>query len=118
MPTARRAVRRLDGRRPEGSGKGSTQDVRSHCRRRRRLCRGSVRTGGSERLSMLTETSPSTPLTSAATASLMFPTLTAAQVARIASHGVIRPITRGEVLIESGQRNVPFFVVKAGEIEV
>jgi thioredoxin reductase (NADPH) len=67
---------------------------------------------------MLTETSHSTPLTSAATASLMFPTLTVAQIARIATHGVIRPITRGEVLIESGQRNVPFFVVTAGEIEV
>jgi len=48
----------------------------------------------------------------------MFPTLTAAQIARIASHGVVRPVTRGEVLIESGQTNVPFFVVKAGEIEV
>jgi len=48
----------------------------------------------------------------------MFPTLTAAQIERIASHGLIRQITRGEVLIESGQRNVPFFVVKAGEIEV
>src|SRR5262245_11526365 len=48
----------------------------------------------------------------------MFPTLSSAQIARIASHGVIRPITRGEVLIESGQRDVPFFVVKAGEIEV
>jgi len=31
---------------------------------------------------------------------------------------VIRPITRGEVLIEGGQTNVPFFVLKAGEIEV
>ena len=40
----------------------------------------------------------------------MFPTLSAAQIARIASHGVIRPITRGEVLIEGGQTNVPFFV--------
>ncbi len=48
----------------------------------------------------------------------MFPTLSAAQIARIASRGVIRPITRGEVLIEGGQTNVPFFVVKAGEIEV
>jgi thioredoxin reductase (NADPH) len=67
---------------------------------------------------MLTETSRSTPLTSAATASLMFPTLTTAQIARIACHGVSRPITRGEVLIESGQRNVPFFVVKSGAIEV
>jgi thioredoxin reductase (NADPH) len=67
---------------------------------------------------MFTETSASTLLTSAATASLMFPALTAAQIARVACHGVIRPITRGEVLIESGQRNVPFFVVKSGAIEV
>jgi len=67
---------------------------------------------------MLAETSGSTPLTSAATAPLMFPTLTAAQIARVACHGVIRPITRGEVLIESGQRNVPFFVVKSGAIDV
>jgi len=67
---------------------------------------------------MLTETARSTPLTRAPDAALMFPTLSAAQVARIAAHGVVRPITRGEVLIESGQTNVPFFVLKAGEIEV
>src|SRR2546427_3632144 len=48
----------------------------------------------------------------------MFPELSPAQIARIASLGVIRPITRGEVLIEGGQTNVPFFVLKAGEIEV
>ena len=48
----------------------------------------------------------------------MFPLLSAAQIARIASHGVIRPIMPGEVLIEGGQTNVPFFVVNAGEIEV
>src|SRR5215472_8166779 len=68
---------------------------------------------------MLAETSRSAPpVMTAATAPLVFPTLTEAQIARIASHGVMRSITRGEVLIESGQRNVPFFVVKAGEIEV
>ena len=67
---------------------------------------------------MLTEAARSTPLNSAAGAPLMFPTLSTAQIARIASHGVIRPITRGEVLIEGGQTDVPFFVVKAGEIEV
>ena len=67
---------------------------------------------------MLTDSSRSTPLTSAATAAIMFPTLTAEQISRIAAHGVLRPITRGEVLIESGQTDVPFFVVKAGEIEV
>ena len=67
---------------------------------------------------MLTETIRSTPLTSAPDAALMFPTLTSAQIARIASHGVTRPVTRGEVLIEGGQTDVPFFVLKAGEIEV
>jgi thioredoxin reductase (NADPH) len=48
----------------------------------------------------------------------MFPTLTSAQIARIASHGVTRPVTRGEVLIEGGQTDVPFFVLQAGEIQV
>ena len=48
----------------------------------------------------------------------MFPVLSSTQIARIASLGVIRPITRGEVLIDGGQTNVPFFVLKAGEIEV
>jgi thioredoxin reductase (NADPH) len=67
---------------------------------------------------MFTGTTRSTPLNTAAHAALMFPTLSSAQIARIASRGVIRPITRGEVLIEGGQTNVPFFVVKAGEIEV
>src|SRR5690606_31331015 len=38
--------------------------------------------------------------------------------ARVASRGVVRPITRGEVLIEGGQTDVPFFVLKAGAIEV
>ncbi len=66
----------------------------------------------------MSEVTRSSPLTSAADAALMFPTLSAAQIARIAAHGVVRPITRGEVLIEAGQTNVPFFVVKAGEIEI
>src|SRR5580765_6203167 len=64
------------------------------------------------------EVARSTLLTSAPHAALMFPMLRPAQIARIASRGVIRPITRGEVLIEGGQTDVPFFVVKAGEIEV
>lgn len=66
----------------------------------------------------MTETTRSPLLSSAANAALMFPVLSSGQIARIASHGVIRPITRGEVLIDSGQTNVPFFVLKAGEIEV
>jgi thioredoxin reductase (NADPH) len=66
----------------------------------------------------VTTTTRSTPLSSAADAALMFPTLSPAQIARIASHGVVRFIVRGEVLIEGGQTDVPFFVVKAGEIEI
>ena len=69
-------------------------------------------------MTMATQTAPSTLLTSAANAALMFPTLSPEQVARIASHGVVRPVTRGDVLIEGGQTDVPFFVLKAGEIEV
>jgi thioredoxin reductase (NADPH) len=67
---------------------------------------------------MLTEAIRSTPLTSAPDAALLFPTLTSAQIARIAFHGVTRPVTRGEILIEGGQTDVPFFVLQAGAIEV
>jgi thioredoxin reductase (NADPH) len=48
----------------------------------------------------------------------VFPTLTPAQIARIAPHGRRRSMTSGEVLVEVGQRPVPFFVVLSGEIEV
>ena len=48
----------------------------------------------------------------------MFPTLTPAQVERIAPHGRERSIHAGEVLVEPGERVVPFFVVKAGAIEI
>ena len=60
----------------------------------------------------------SLPLTDAPDAAIMFPTLRAAQIARIASHGVIRPIMHGDVLVEAGQTDVPFFVVLAGGIDV
>jgi thioredoxin reductase (NADPH) len=46
-----------------------------------------------------------------------FPTLTAAQQARIAVHGRRRTTTRGEVLVDVGQR-APFFMVVSGEIQV
>jgi thioredoxin reductase (NADPH) len=48
----------------------------------------------------------------------VFPTLTAAQIARIAAHGRVRPIQRVEVLVEVGEHVVPFFVVKSGEIQI
>jgi len=48
----------------------------------------------------------------------MFPTLTPAQIKRIAAHGKLRSIQAGEVLIEAGAHVVPFFVVTAGRVEV
>ena len=48
------------------------------------------------------------PLSSGPNAALMFPTLIAPQIARIAAQGVIRPIARGDVLIEAGETDVPF----------
>jgi thioredoxin reductase (NADPH) len=48
----------------------------------------------------------------------IFPTLTPAQVKRIAGHGQVRSIQPGEVLFEVGERIVPFFVVKAGQLEI
>ena len=48
----------------------------------------------------------------------LFPTLTAAQLARLAKHGRSRTAARGEVLVEEGQLNFPLIAVSAGELEV
>jgi hypothetical protein len=42
-----------------------------------------------------------------------FQTLTPAQIARVARHGRRRPMTSGEVLVEVGQRPVPFGLAPA-----
>src|SRR6478609_4890312 len=48
----------------------------------------------------------------------VFPTLTPQQVSRIAAHGRQRTTSRGEVLVEVGDKSAPFFVVVQGELEV
>src|SRR5438876_289288 len=48
----------------------------------------------------------------------IFPTLTPAQIGRIAAHGHTRAMQRGEVLVEQGDSAVPFFVVVSGEVEI
>ena len=48
----------------------------------------------------------------------IFPTLTPAQIRRIATHGRMRVLRPGEVLVEQGDNAVPFFVVVSGELEV
>jgi thioredoxin reductase (NADPH) len=62
---------------------------------------------------------PQLPLASTAPshAERLFPTLTNSQMARIAARGRHRTIARGEVLVDVGDKNVPFFVVVSGEIQ-
>jgi len=47
-----------------------------------------------------------------------FPTLTDAQMERIAAHGRRRAIARGDVLVEVADKVVPFFVVVRGAVDV
>ena len=58
------------------------------------------------------------PLTLTSGIERMFPTLTPAQVERIAAHGHVRQIRPGEVLVQPGDQSVPFFVVTAGGVEI
>ncbi|HET6641417.1 MAG TPA: FAD-dependent oxidoreductase [Nitrososphaeraceae archaeon] len=48
----------------------------------------------------------------------IFPKLTPVQIGRIRSHGRLRSAQSGEVLIEQGDRSVPFFLVITGEVEI
>jgi thioredoxin reductase (NADPH) len=48
----------------------------------------------------------------------IFPTLTPAQIARVAAHGTVRAIQAGEILVEEGAPVVPFFVVTKGHLEI
>src|SRR4051794_32254526 len=48
----------------------------------------------------------------------VFPTLTPAQIKRIAPHGQVRSMVKGETLVHAGDPVVPFFVVTEGAIEV
>ena len=58
------------------------------------------------------------PLSSGLRAEQIFPRLTAAQIGRIAPHGKMRTVHEGEVLIEEGRQDVPFYVVTAGQVDI
>ena len=64
----------------------------------------------------MSQRTPAMP-TSSNTAAV-FPVLTTAQMARIATHGRMRPVNRGEVLLAAGEHSAHFFAVISGEIEV
>src|SRR6185369_10997656 len=48
----------------------------------------------------------------------MFPTLDAAQIARVSAYGRARRVARGEVLVEPGDPGTHFFLVMSGEVEI
>src|SRR5260370_7113918 len=48
----------------------------------------------------------------------IFPTLNATQIARISAHGRKRAVQAGEVLVEPGDNNLPFFLVTFGAIDI
>ena len=66
----------------------------------------------------MTETTSPVPLTLASPVDQVFPTLTPAQIARLAAHGHVRQVQRGEVLAEAGEQLARFFVVTAGQVEL
>jgi len=66
----------------------------------------------------MTATTPVPLLTLGPNGEKLFPTLTAAQLERVADHGRARPTKRGEILVEAGTSNVPMFVVLSGTIEI
>jgi thioredoxin reductase (NADPH) len=68
-------------------------------------------------MTYMSDTRRGLPITSSLVEHI-FPTLTPAQISRIAPHGHVRPMQRGEVIVEQGDRNVPFFVVVSGEVEI
>ncbi|MFL5526770.1 MAG: FAD-dependent oxidoreductase [Gemmatimonadaceae bacterium] len=47
-----------------------------------------------------------------------FPFLTDAQVERVATHGHLRNVSKGDVLVRAGTRNSSFFVVVSGHLDV
>jgi thioredoxin reductase (NADPH) len=47
-----------------------------------------------------------------------FPTLTLAQVNRVRSGSKLRQVTKGEILFDVGDTNVPFFVLLSGRMEI
>jgi thioredoxin reductase (NADPH) len=58
------------------------------------------------------------PLSIAPRDDQLWPTLTPSQIARVAKHGSLRSLQPGDVVLEEGQPDYPFFVVTKGELAV
>jgi thioredoxin reductase (NADPH) len=58
------------------------------------------------------------PFNPKSTSERMYPSFTAAQIARLALQGHRRPTHRSEVLFEAGAPAAPFFVITQGQVEI
>jgi thioredoxin reductase (NADPH) len=67
---------------------------------------------------VMTDTPRPAQLTMSSGVDQIFPTLTAAQVARFAANGQLRRVQRGEVLLEAGEQVPRLFVVTEGQVEI
>lgn len=61
---------------------------------------------------------PPIPKLDMARADQMFPVLSGPLIARVREHGRVRRVERGELLVEIGDQQVPFFVVISGEVGI
>jgi thioredoxin reductase (NADPH) len=52
------------------------------------------------------------------TESIAFPALSDEQLATLESLGTRRKVNRGEIIYKTGQRDVPFYLVLSGELDV
>jgi thioredoxin reductase (NADPH) len=66
----------------------------------------------------VTHTTPPAPEAPKVRVDRTFPMLSDAQVARLATHGRVRRVERGEVLLRAGDQAARFFVVTAGYLEI
>ena len=62
--------------------------------------------------------SPPPSLTTGKRAEYLYPTLTPAQLSRIAPHGRRRQVARGEVLVQPGEQTTRLFIIELGRIDV
>ena len=65
----------------------------------------------------MSDSTPDLPIPPTASMERVFPTLTPEQMDRVALHGRVRQVRRGEVIVEVGDVNARFFVVTAGCLE-
>jgi thioredoxin reductase (NADPH) len=69
-------------------------------------------------MTLVAPPTPPSPPSAGRRADHIYPTLTPAQLARVAAHGRRRQVAQGEVLVQTGESAARFFVVVTGRIDV